>query len=111
MIKKQSALIGISISIIIAGCSKTNVADVTVVCDPTISYDKQIKPIIAVNCNYSGCHDGSNTTSLADYTTLKDGASQIKAAVSSGAMPRNATLKLEDKNAIICWINSGVKNN
>jgi hypothetical protein len=106
----QSVIVFVGL-IVLAGCSKNNVADVPVACDATISYTAQIKPIITVNCNYPGCHDGINTTSLADYTTIKDGASQIKAAIISGAMPRNAVLKLADKNAITCWINSGVKNN
>jgi hypothetical protein len=82
-----------------------------VVCDLTISYNTTIKPIISKNCNLSGCHDGSTTTSLADYITLRDGAVQIKSAVSTGRMPKNATLSVSDKNAIICWVDNGAKNN
>jgi hypothetical protein len=108
---KSTYLIFLVCAMLFTNCSKTSLTSETVICDAAISYSTQIKPIITTNCNYAGCHDGIVTTSLADYTTLKDGSQQIKAAIMSGAMPRNAVLKLVDKNAIICWINSGVKNN
>jgi hypothetical protein len=49
--------------------------------------------------------------SLAEYNTARDAAQQIKSAVNRGLMPLNGSLSATDKAAIICWIDSGSKNN
>jgi hypothetical protein len=96
---------------LLAGCKKTTVTDTPVACDPNISYVNTIKPMLAVDCNTSGCHDDIVITSLDNYQTLHDGALQVKNSILSGRMPKNKTLSAADKNAIVCWIDSGTKNN
>ncbi|GAB2837255.1 hypothetical protein [Ferruginibacter profundus] len=82
-----------------------------ITCDPAISYSAKVKPVFVSNCTASGCHDGVNSASLAEYTTARDAAQQIRSAVSRGLMPMYSTLSAADKAAILCWIDSGTKNN
>jgi hypothetical protein len=105
--KKFSSII---FTTFLLGCSKTD-SSTTSVCDPSISYKNTVKQIFVANCSSSGCHDGNNLPSLADYSTAHDAANQIKTAVANGVMPKNATLSATDKAAIICWINNGAQNN
>ncbi len=67
--------------------------------------------MLATNYNTSGCHDGINNVSLANYQQMHDGALQKKSSVVTGRMPKNKTLSAKDKSAILCWIDSGAKNN
>jgi len=102
----------ILLSLIFFSCKKTSVSQSdTIPCDPAISYSGKVKAIFVTNCAASGCHDGNNLASLAEYNTARDAAQQIKSAVSRGLMPLYASLSATDKAAIICWIDSGTKNN
>jgi hypothetical protein len=92
-------------------CKKNESTQSIIVCDPTISYKNKVKALFVANCTSSGCHDGNPLPSLADYLTAHDAALQIKSAVSSGVMPKNATLNPQDKAAIICWLENGAQNN
>jgi hypothetical protein len=67
--------------------------------------------MLAVDCNTSGCHDDITITSLDNYQTLHDGALQVKNSILSGRMPKDRALSANDKAAIVCWIDSGTKNN
>ena len=93
-------------------CKKTNPTQTdNIPCDPAISYSGKVKAVFVTNCTASGCHDGVNYPSLADYITAKDASQQIRTAVSNGVMPKYGTLSAADKAALICWIDSGSKNN
>jgi hypothetical protein len=95
-------------------CKKTTVQPVAIVapvCDAGISYGGTVKQLFITNCTASGCHDGVDLPSLAEYYVAHDAAGQIKSAVSSGVMPRNKVLSDADKTTIICWIENGAKNN
>jgi hypothetical protein len=76
-----------------------------------ISYSNTVKSVFVTNCTASGCHDGVNLPSLADYITSKDASVQIRDAVARGIMPKYSVLSTADKAAILCWIDSGTKNN
>jgi hypothetical protein len=102
----------IILSIAFFGCKKNSVSTADPIpCDPAISYSAKVKAIFVTNCSASGCHDGNNMASLAEYNTARDAAQQIKSAVNRGLMPLNGSLSATDKAAIICWIDSGSKNN
>jgi len=98
------------ILIITFSCKKHDTSN-DIPCDPAISYSATVKPIFAKNCALSGCHDGNTFPSAADYAVVHDASAQIINVVSTGAMPKNASLSDSDKAAIICWINNGSKNN
>jgi hypothetical protein len=92
-------------------CKKSESAQITAVCNATISYKNQVHSIFVANCTSSNCHDGNALPSLGDYLTAHDAAAQIKTSVKSGVMPKNGTLSTADKSAIICWIENGSLNN
>ncbi len=98
-------------AVLFVACSKSTPASSPIPCDPLISYSAKVKPIFIANCTASGCHDGLNYPSLADYTVARDAAQQIRTAVDRGMMPKNNSLSASDKAAILCWIDNGSKNN
>lgn len=102
---------GAIILLLIAGCSKHNDTAIISTCDPATSYKSTVKSIFVASCTAAGCHDGNNLPSLADYQTAHDAAAQIKAAVSTGVMPKNTTLSATDKASLICWLSNGAQNN
>jgi len=99
------------IAICLFSCKKSDPSATSIPCDPAISYLNKVKPVFVSSCTSSGCHDGINYPSLADYIVARDAAQQIKSAVSRGIMPLNSTLSAADKAAIICWIDNGTQNN
>ncbi len=48
---------------------------------------------------------------LTNYTQVFNARTSIRTAVSTGAMPQNATLTAAQKNSILCWIDAGAQNN
>lgn len=99
---------------LMVACSKntaTNTAMDMSTCNPNTSFSKTILPLFTSTCNTSGCHDGPNAAALDNFQVVHDNASQIRASVSSGRMPRGKTLSVADKTAILCWIDNGAKNN
>jgi len=99
------------VSFLLFSCKKTHAVDTAIPCDPAISYSGKVKNIFITHCASSGCHDGTNSSYLGDYTVARDASGQIKNSVSRGIMPPANNLSLADKSAIICWIDSGTKNN
>lgn len=79
------------------------------------SFDADIKPILQTSCSMdSDCH-GSGSTSgpgeLLTYAQIFNARINIRSAVASGVMPKDATLSVHDKNVILCWIENGAANN
>lgn len=98
----------------VVSCSKsdttaTNTANAT--CDANTSFNATILPLFNSTCNLSGCHDGPNAAALNNFQVVHDNATQIRASISSGRMPRGGTLTTAQKNSIFCWIDNGAKNN
>lgn len=89
--------------------SKENANSFT--CAESISYAKSIQPIFVKNCTKSGCHDGGDMPSLAEYITAKDASAQIQNAINKNLMPPTDSLSASDKEAIGCWITNGCRNN
>jgi hypothetical protein len=109
----QIFLITISLSIIVFACSKSsdNTMAVAATCNPNTSFSKTVLPILNSTCNFSGCHDPNNAAELNNFQVVHDNAAQIKASVVSGRMPKGKAFNATDKNALICWIDNGAKNN
>jgi hypothetical protein len=100
--------------LLLVACSKNASTDTTALtsnCDANTSFSKTILPLFNSTCNLSGCHDENNAAPLNNFLVVHDNASQIRASVSSGRMPRGKTLSVTDKTAILCWIDNGAKNN
>jgi hypothetical protein len=107
-------LISACICFSVISCSKsdsstTNTANTT--CNANTSFSATILPLFNTSCNLSGCHDGPNAAQLNTFQVVHDNATQIRASISSGRMPKGGTLTTAQKNAIYCWIDNGAKNN
>lgn len=80
-----------------------------------VSYNENIIPIINANCAISGCHDGSSAAlpDWTDLTTVQANAADIKTRTSEGTMPPagRPDLKVEEIQAIACWVDDGALNN
>jgi len=111
--KLSKIIFSLVFSILIIACSKnaaTN-TNTTATCNPNTSYSATIIPLFNSNCNTNGCHDGNNAAALNTYQVIHDNATQIRASVSTGRMPKDKPLSATDKSAILCWIDNGSKNN
>jgi hypothetical protein len=107
----KKIILFIAIAICYISCVKNSADNTTNNCNPNVSYSLEVKPIIAKSCNMAGCHDGVTITSLADYTTMHDGATQIKTSIVAGRMPKTGSLTATEKATIVCWVDNGAKNN
>ncbi len=67
------------------------------------SYKTDVKPLISSYC--AQCHNFST------YSQLSANAANIRSRIVDGSMPKNATLSSDQKNKIVCWIDSGFPNN
>lgn len=130
---KKLSLIVVIIICIVTGCSKGGDGSGTTntggggttnnnnnnnnnnnTCTGTKSYASDVSTIIQTVCAVSGCHDASSTNgvgALTSYQQVFKARTSIHTAVSSGAMPKTGSLSADQKNAIICWIDQGAKDN
>jgi hypothetical protein len=83
--------------------SRGDAADATGDGAPNLGWTKQtdIEKIFATYC--SGCHG----TAWASCWSVQEGAASIESVVSSGAMPRGATMSSSDKTTLLAWLDAG----
>ena len=81
----------------------------------SFKFSTDVQPIFNTTCtNSSNCHGaGSNNSGgpLTGYNLVFAKRAEIKFQVSGGFMPKAGSITAEQKNKIICWINSGAPNN
>jgi hypothetical protein len=119
-------IIGLSFVVIVLAiaCSKSKDEDptppptpppTTVNCGTiTTTFSANVAPLIASSCAKSGCHATGSTNGpgpLTTYAQIFAARTQIRAAVASGAMPKDATFTANQKATITCWIDAGAPNN
>lgn len=91
---------------------------------PEISFQNQVKPILANNCAYSGCHFGEAEFSLENYESVsrkvspgnawKSDIFKSASALSGFKVmppPPKPTLSEQQLQLIYLWIAQGAKNN
>ena len=113
-INRAFPFFALAVILISISCSKSSDSSTTAVsatCNPNTSFSQTVLPILNSTCNLSGCHDPNNAAELNNYQVVHDNAAQIKASVVSGRMPKGKTFNATDKNALLCWIDNGAKNN
>ena len=105
------------IFLVTLSCNKDTGGGTTTVDCSTVTnkaFAADVNPIIQGTCNISGCHAAGSFNgpgALTNYAQISAAGSSIKTAVSSGRMPQGSSLSIAQKNAIICWVNSGTPNN
>lgn len=81
---------------------------------PAKTFSGDVNPIVQTYCNQAGCHQPGSTNgpgSLTNYNEVFGARSIIRVQIEAGLMPQNATLSAAQRNAILCWIDSGAPNN
>lgn len=111
LIKITKLLTLLSLLALYCACSKSSSGASSGTCDPNVSFSTQLLPLLNQKCNISGCHNNVSAVAYTSYTVVQSAASQIKASVVSGSMPRNGTLTAAQKSIITCWVDNGAKNN
>ena len=103
------------ISFAFSGCTKDK-GEFAIKCDPSadVSYSAEIKPLLDVNCNTSGCH--TNGFAAGDFTSYQGIVSKfdngsLKKRVEEKTMPPSFELPDDEIQKIVCWINAGAPNN
>ncbi len=108
----------ISITFLLNACSKGGGGTQPPI-DPcaglSAKFNADVQPIINTTCaNSVSCHGAGSQNAggaLTDYSKISAKSAQIKFQVENGLMPKNSSLTADQKNKIICWINSGSPNN
>ena len=122
-------LLATAFMLIMVGCSKTTtvVLDNSVPVTTTVSFSKDIQPILTKNCAISGCHSGTvspNLSSATAYSALTTGNFVNTSSPASSevylwltgkraiAMPAGAPNNPSNINGLmLAWIQQGAKNN
>jgi uncharacterized membrane protein len=116
--RKTILLLAAGLTILYTACSKKN-DNVVPTPDSCSNVDSRfaakVFPIIQHSCATDiDCHGNGSTEgpgALTNYTQISHASATIKNAVISGSMPKGSSLATQEKNAIICWVNSGAQNN
>jgi hypothetical protein len=100
-----------------SGCSKDKVGDnppfLGVECSDSISFSKDVLPIIQNHC--TGCHDNSNGYTFTNYENISSQYIEIVGSMKENGyqlMPKGENA-LPDSTIqkIQCWVNQGLRNN
>jgi hypothetical protein len=118
---KKSTTLAVFIVLVVAlanACKKDSNDDngsSTVDCGTiTTTFSGTVSPLMGTSCAKSGCHNSGSTNgpgALTTYTQIFNAKSQIRTAVASGSMPRDASFTAAQKATITCWIDAGAPNN
>ncbi len=78
-----------------------------------VSYKNTVANIYEIGCAVSDCHvAGTGRFELTSLAKIQEAAANTKVRIESGNMPpEGASLTLEQKKAIICWIDDGAMDN
>ena len=122
-------LVAFAFMLTISGCTKNTsiIIDNSAVVTETVSFTKDLQPILTKTCATVGCHSGSvspNLSEAAAYMALTDGklintvipeSSDVYLWLTgkrSPAMPLGGANNPSNLNAImLAWIKQGAKNN
>lgn len=104
-VKKLMIVVLVSMGIW-TGCSKdsTTVAYTPSCSGATKSYKNDVAPLMRSSC--TGCHGNLST-----YSGLVASKASVRSMIVSGQMPQGGSLTNTQKDAIVCWIDSGAANN
>jgi hypothetical protein len=119
---KKSILIGAIAFSAFCACSKSGDTggtggggNFTPDCSVAKTFSADASPVFQSSCaSSSSCHgsgSGNGPGELTTYTQIFNARSAIRGAVASGRMPKTGTLSSAQKNAVLCWIDSGAPNN
>ncbi len=76
----------------------------------SVSWQKNIQPIMLTYCVRSTCHDGKTRADFSKYSIVKANASSIKIRVRNRSMPFDGPmLSRAQIDSVSCWVDSGAR--
>lgn len=101
------------LTLVIFSACLTNVEEEGIIEEPiseeiVISFAKDVKPIIDVNC--ASCH-GPNSPNLTRFGSIKENAASIRTQVDTRRMPIGSSLTTNEITTILNWIDDGALDN
>jgi hypothetical protein len=103
---KKILFVLVSCIVLVGACKKSSTTpSYTPDCSgPVKSFSTDVKPIFQSVC--SACHSNFST-----YSQIAGDKTSIRSKIADGSMPQGSSLSDAQKNAIVCWIDSGALNN
>ena len=81
-------------------------------CDPaSVSWQRDILPIMINACSTSGCHDGISRRDWKNYNEVRQYADAIRKRTLDRSMPFDEPLPQNQIDLIVCWVEGGAVNN
>jgi hypothetical protein len=112
---KKYIYISLIVCIGLNACTKDGPSNTDPCSGISAKFSTDVQPIINASCAInSGCHATGSVNSggpLTDYNKIFAKKAEIKFQIETGQMPKTGSLTADQKNKIICWINSGAPNN
>lgn len=112
--KKLWFLALLATALVVTQCSKNDDDVDPEPTDPcankTVTYTKDIKPILETKCNSGQCHGaGAPQGNWTSFATVKAAATNIRNQVSAKTMPKapNPALSQAEIDLFVCWVKSG----
>ncbi|GAB4427022.1 MAG: hypothetical protein OHK0039_45180 [Bacteroidia bacterium] len=80
--------------------------------DTLVSFEQDVLRLVQAYCSTSGCHDGSSVlaVSLRSYAEIRPLADSIRAEVINRRMPVGISLRPEEIDVFVRWIDQGARN-
>ena len=94
-----------------AACKKTTpVTTDLAACDATLTYTKDLKALIDLNCASASCHGGNQSPNLTTYAGVINSVNSgrfKKEVITNRSMPQGSSLSAGDFDSFNCWLNAG----
>jgi hypothetical protein len=81
------------------------------VCNPSVSWENEILPLMINSCATNGCHDGVSRRDWTNYNEVKQYATSIKMRTQNRSMPFDGPLPQHQIDMIACWVDNGALEN
>lgn len=110
----KKVIIILSAVVIIANACKKDSIDYTPDCTIAKTFSADASPVIQTYCATSGCHASGSSNgigALTSYSEIYNARTSVRAAIADGSMPQSGSLTNAQKDAVLCWIDSGAPNN
>ncbi len=116
-------IIAVVVSIAVQSCTYDNEEDLLidngglVLLPDTVSFSLDVQPLLAANCNQSGCHAAGTGPSRGDLTTYAGVKSKVdnfsfeREVIINRTMPQNARLRESEIQLLQKWLDQGALNN
>jgi hypothetical protein len=111
MLKYSSVLMFLILSACVYHTLPQEEEPVKFVCEPTVSWQADILPIMTNSCAIVECHNGISRLDWRDYNKVKQYAASIKSKTQDKSMPFDVPLPQHEIDLIACWVDNGALDN